>query len=245
MEEKDIIKKLTIQECCDTLLPHLRVNFPEEVFQEIFDVSINLDYVRKNPEIAETFATFENSPIDKLECERIVLESKNPKINYLFARNVKGADIKAHEQVVLESKDAWINYLFADDIKGADIKSHEQVILENKNPEYNYRFAAYVEGANIKAHEQVVLESKDAKYSYEFAQYFPDVADIKSHGIVIINSGSKKYMKKFADILIERISHAQEVNELSSVIEYADMLREIQQALKTQKVLSRKPNPKN
>ena len=44
----------------------------------------------------------------------------------------------------IESKSLEFNYMFAKDIKGADIKAHANVILENKGVWYNYYFAKYI-----------------------------------------------------------------------------------------------------
>ena len=97
-----------------------------------------------------------------------IIKSKDPLYNYLFAKNIDKADIKAHEQVVIDSKDPEYNYYFASDIIGADIKAHGQVVIESKNPEYNYYFARDVVGADIKAHGQVVFESKNPTFIFWF-----------------------------------------------------------------------------
>ena len=91
--------------------------------------------------------------------EKKVLNIKNEKVSYYFAKDVKGADIKAHGQVIIDSKNLNYNYRFARDVKGADIKAHGQVIIDSKNLNYNIRFAKDVKGADIKAHQQVIIDS--------------------------------------------------------------------------------------
>ena len=122
-----------------------------------------------------------------------IIKSKDPLYNYLFAKNIDKADIKAHEQVVIDSKDPEYNYYFASDIIGADIKAHGQVVIESKNPKYNYYFARNVVGTDIKAHGQVVIESKNPEYNYYFAR---DVvgADIKAHGQVVFESKNPTFI---------------------------------------------------
>ena len=216
MEKKENYKKITIGESSE-FLARLRENFPEEIIQGIFDVRINLDYVRKNPLIAKTFSSFEDCPIDKLECERIVLESKDPSSNYLFARDVKGADIKAHERIVLESGNLECICCFATDVDGADIKAHEKIILESKDPRYNYLFPLYL----------------------------LDEADIIAHSKVVIDSGNERYIKSFCDdIIVPKLDQAWEEHDLSNEKKYVEIWHKFQQALKPQKVLSRHPKSK-
>ena len=80
----------------------------------------------------------------------IVIKSKDPAWNYMFAKDVEGADKKAHEKVVLESKDPQVNYWFARFIEGTDKKAHTKVILESNDPSLNYWFAKNVGGADVK-----------------------------------------------------------------------------------------------
>jgi hypothetical protein len=61
--------------------------------------------------------------------ESKILNLKNPELSYWFVRNIKGADIKAHEQVVINSEDSYFNYLFAKDIKKSDARSHGHLYL--------------------------------------------------------------------------------------------------------------------
>ena len=60
----------------------------------------------------------------------------------------EGINIKENEKIVLECKTTW-SYNFAKDIKGADIKAHEQVILELKKPQYSCWFARNIPKADI------------------------------------------------------------------------------------------------
>ena len=122
-----------------------------------------------------------------------VIDSKDPKYNYLFAKNINKADIKAHEQAVIDSKDPEYNYYFASDINSSDINAHGQIVIDSKNLEYNYYFARDVVGADVKAHGQVVLESKNPEYNYYFAR---DVvgADVKAHGQVVLESKNPTFI---------------------------------------------------
>ena len=148
-----------------------------------------------------------STDIQKLE--QVILKSQDPKLNYEFARYVKGAAVEDHGQVVIASKDPELNYYFAAFVKGANVKAHEKIVLESQDPYWNYRFAE-VKGADVGAHERIVLESQDPELNYEFAR---DVkgADVLAHGRVIIASEdpARNYMfardVEGADIL----AHAQ------------------------------------
>ena len=75
----------------------------------------------------------------------------------------KGINIKQNEKIVLECKNSWCFY-FARDIPGADIKAHEQAILEIKNPHYSFWFARDIVRANIEEHFKVILNSGDKEW---------------------------------------------------------------------------------
>ena len=83
----------------------------------------------------------------------------------MFAKAIKNANIKEHEKVVLESKDPKYNYMFALGIKDANIKEHEKVILESKDLEYNYKFAKTIIGAYVLAHSKILLENNYELYN--------------------------------------------------------------------------------
>ena len=49
--------------------------------------------------------------------EASILQLRNLELLHFFAINIIGADIKQYGQVILESKDPKYNYLFARDVK--------------------------------------------------------------------------------------------------------------------------------
>ncbi len=124
-----------------------------------------------------------------------IIARKDPKYNYMFAKDIPGADIRAHAQAIIESKDSEYNYMFAKDIPGADIKAHAQAIIESKDPLYNYKFAKDIPGADIKAHAQAIIESKDPLYNYMLAKDIPG-ADILAHAQVIQKFSREKVNSK-------------------------------------------------
>lgn len=133
------------------------------------------------------------------EFESKILKLNSLALSFFFAKNVKGADIQAHEKVIIASKDLERNYMFAKDVKGADVRAHGKVILESQDLNYNYQFAKDVLGADIKAHERVILDSGDLDYNYRFARDV-DGADIELHENIIKKSGNIFYQKKIMDL---------------------------------------------
>ena len=76
----------------------------------------------------------------------------------------EGINAKENEQIVLKCKTSWC-YYFARNVPGADIKAHEKVILELRNPQVCFCFARDIQEANIEEHFKVVLNS-GSKYSF-------------------------------------------------------------------------------
>ena len=174
----------------------------------------NLEFAKEHPDIA-----------CKYGIETFILESNDVNYNYLFARYVKNADIKAHEKIVLKSKDAYNCVKFAINVPNANVEAHmnvilkskdykicyefikhfsqyditkfEKVVLDSKDVEYNYLFAKNIKGADIKAHEKIVIESENPIICYQFAK---DVinADIKSLESIILNNRDSEFNFLFA-----------------------------------------------
>ena len=67
--------------------------------------------------------------------QRTVIDSKNPKICYQFAKNVEHADIKALQKIVIDSKNAQYCESFAKNVKGANKKALLKAILSEQNEE--------------------------------------------------------------------------------------------------------------
>lgn len=121
-----------------------------------------------------------NPGVDVLEHGSVILEDGNSQYNYLFARNVEGADKKSHSLFVANDGDLTYNYLFAKDVKGIDILPHEEVILNSLDASYNYLFARDVEGADILAHGDIVIRVGTPKENFMFARDIPG-CDFEKH----------------------------------------------------------------
>ena len=97
----------------------------------------------------------------------MVIESKDPKWNCKFAKDVEGADVKAHEKVVIESKNLLWNYHFAKDVAGADIIAHGQVIIESKDSTYNCMFKEDFKEA-FEDEYKIIKRNNLIDYTYNF-----------------------------------------------------------------------------
>ena len=82
--------------------------------------------------------------------------------NYIFARDVKRANVRAHGKVIIDSGDLEYNYKFASDVKGADVRAHGKVIINSGSIEYNGKFEL-IEGSDIDAHVTAINNTKIQK----------------------------------------------------------------------------------
>lgn len=135
----------------------------------------------------------------KKEIEANVLGLNDSEISYVFAKVVRYADIKSHAKIVIESKNPKWNYLFVLNIEGTNKFAHTKVVIESKDPKYNQQFARDVEGADIEKHAEVLLRSRDILCNYAFAKDIKG-ADVKAHQRVILESKDHDFIVKFTSI---------------------------------------------
>ena len=133
------------------------------------------------------------------EIEREILESDNPRLNYEYAKNFK-CDVTEHSKIVALSKDLELNYLFARDIEGADVSFNALIIMSSKDPYYNYIFARDVKGADIKEHAKIVIDSMDPKINFLFMRDIVG-CKLKDHYNVIFSSGNEYYIREAQEFI--------------------------------------------
>lgn len=93
--------------------------------------------------------------------EEIVLAYGSVYYSYMFAKNVKGANIEAHQNVVLDSERSESIVNFAEYVKGANIEKLEEFILNDRREgfcTFSFFFAKNVDGANIEKHIKLLKE---------------------------------------------------------------------------------------
>ena len=101
---------------------------------------------------------------DTLKIEELESQKNYLKEIYLSALSPLCTDIKPYEQIILNSLDAEYNFIFARDVKGADIIAHGNAVIESGDAMYNITYPAYIEGADVMAHRQAVIDINDPKF---------------------------------------------------------------------------------
>lgn len=112
--------------------------------------------------------------------EPMILEMKEAELSYYFLiwYGYK-CSYKKHLDIIIDSGDPKINYLTAMDFPTPLLIDHERVVLESKNPDYNYFFARDVKDymyGRIKYYDDVIdslvylsgIDSKNAPDAYVY-----------------------------------------------------------------------------
>lgn len=131
---------------------------------------------------------------DNNHFEEKIIELGNLQVLLSFARYMQDEiDLTRISNIMIDSGDAKYNYLFAKDVKGVDIKAHGQVVINSKDPKFCYTFARDIDIENYLIYEKVVMESKDPKWCYYFMKDIPTInkEELKN---IIINSGNLEYI---------------------------------------------------
>lgn len=82
----------------------------------------------------------------------LAITKKDAILCYQLANILRRKDImKDLQNVVLESKDPRICYLFSRDVKGAEIKPLQQVVLNSRDKILCLQFALYIAKSNLGA----------------------------------------------------------------------------------------------
>lgn len=170
-----------------------------------FPVEYEIELLKlKDPELAYYYVLFHSDSFvfasEMKSWENIVLNSKNSKWNYLFALDIKGADIALHEKVILENKELEWNCQFIRNFKTANVKDHVLVMLGDSF--YSKMNFVKFFGAEDKADvwsivEPYVLEQNDSILSYLVAKEIKK-ANIKDHEDVVYDSGNLELIYKFS-----------------------------------------------
>lgn len=118
----------------------------------------------QNPKLCYEAAYEFNTNV--IECGKVVLDKGDYFTNYAFARDIKGADVSAHQNVVVESNDVDLIYAFAMDVEGADVFALYHKLVElgaNNNICYNvYSKMTDIQKLNIQVEDmkKEVAENK-------------------------------------------------------------------------------------
>ena len=161
-----------------------------------------------------------NADITISKLEDIEIETGNAKNIYMFAKNVKGANIPKLENSIIETGNAKNIYMFAKNVKGANIPKLTDAIIETGNAKKIYMFAKNVKEANILKLADAIIETENVKYIYLFAKNiikFIYLITITSEGEKLYNMILKLFnLKEFDfafDLLWNKISDEDSILE--------------------------------
>ena len=123
---------------------------------------------------------------------KILSEYSNLDTIYKLACNDNGNSIEFFQDIIISGNELEYIYLFARDVKGADIQKLQSKLIELSlylmNIEYLYLFARDVPGADKKALEEAIYESApcfdETDVEYE-DKYIDDEKFIKDHNLFL------------------------------------------------------------
>lgn len=103
-----------------------------------------------------------------------ILDLKDIYVSRFFCNHVKGTNITAHGKIIIDSKNPYVNYHFAHEhVKTADIESHRKVVLDSKNLFLNLRFIIDIimvlnpnDTEKINEHKQILIDAKEDGMKY-------------------------------------------------------------------------------
>src|SRR5579885_3132922 len=124
--------------------------------------------------------------------QQIIISSKNYKYAYLFAANIKGADIQALQNIVINSGSLKYICLFGCFINGANKSKIEKLIIASNNPKYACAWMQNSKSYNINKLKNIIIKAKKPQpmFLFECAKLLTDQKDIKAIETKIIKSGS-------------------------------------------------------
>ena len=183
------------------------------------DVACNAIIEERNLEYILTFAFEFNYNINLLE--DTVINMKDVKYIYYFARYIKGANILKLEDATTKTGRLQYIYKFASEVKGANILKLEDALITNFYYFYHYNFKAYdysnyvfyyqylidfasIPGADILKLEDVAIKTKGIRCIYSFAHHVKGANILKLEDALIEAIDDYydiiKYVIKFANI---------------------------------------------
>lgn len=163
MTDKEIVSLLE-SDILELGSPYISYMFSRYIEGANIEEHEKILFKHKNVQLIVEWALHINGA-DINSCEKIVLESNNKNSILKFAK-VNGADIKKIEAAIIKFNDPSTSYAFARDINGANIKAHEKIVAQDSY--YSYLFAWKIKDADIKFLKQVVAQSNDADLCTQF-----------------------------------------------------------------------------
>lgn len=143
-----------------------------------------------------------STTIDKLNTiEKSILDQNDPFLSYLFAKEIKNANIPSHLKIVADSKDYQTMYTFAMEID-CDKTLITKAIVKSGIAKWMY-FLSWAKGVDIKLLEDSILKTEDIKYIYFFGLDVPQ-ANKERIAKYILQSGNIYYINLLGRYGIKR-----------------------------------------
>ncbi len=98
--------------------------------------------------------------VNTIELSKAIVDTKDAYYNFLFAKDVKEANIYMHEDVIVKSNNNLFKYYFAKDVFGSDKRKLGESVLTG-SPNINYHFATDIKDGLYLQHLEVVKRDKD------------------------------------------------------------------------------------
>src|SRR5579864_616872 len=104
--------------------------------------------------------------------QKVILDKKDPKYAFMFARYIDNADIKALQNLVVKSKKIKYITHFACFVRDADYKTLEALILQANKVKWAHMYLKHVKTADVNKFKEVILNSGKPRYLFELAKHF-------------------------------------------------------------------------
>lgn len=136
--------------------------------------------------------------------QRVILDNKNVKYSFAFAKTFPKSDIKALQDILIKSNNIKYLTYFGLFVKGAQIAKIERLLIRaneasnNKYAKYAYLWLKNGFTRDLEAIKSILITSRKPQFLYELAQHLDNPKDIAKIEKAIIKSGSLLYMRLFA-----------------------------------------------
>jgi hypothetical protein len=137
-------------------------------------------------------------PYKQFRMQKVILDNKDPKYAFMFARHIPHADIKALQNLVVKSKKIKYITHFACFVESADHSILEKIIIDSNKVKYAHMYLKHVKQAKVSKFKQVILASGKPRYLFELAKHLNNSEDIRQIEDLIIALGSFTYIRLLA-----------------------------------------------
>lgn len=158
--------------------------------------------------------------------QKIIIDNQDAKYAYIFAQNIRNADIRALQKVIIRANDTKYACKFACFVPGADIKPLEKMVIRSGKAKYAHSFIKHVKHADINKFKSIILNSKKPMYLFELAKHTRDLKELAYIEDLVIAARSFTYMRLMAEKIpnanIEKLEQAVlDTNNTDEAVKFA------------------------